>query len=377
MLVAGASTRQEARGRVVGLRGRWEDDGDDSFYMPLSISVEGLNMLFTQWKSILHLHELHLDLPVPCDGIPWPDLSGLRVLTLGISGEKNQRLKALLCHDHLSLESLDITTCTFDDVLAFEDCFAIGIHIKFTTFLKTLCVEVSNDLTDIDDKGMEVISEALAHNQLLPLERLELKCKGTFTDTAADCLAQFITNTTTLQHLTIGWFRFSAPVLLALAQAIHCKSTLQEKSLGGLTVTVNGDNEAKDFDKLLVEYSYMVCYLGKISLQCNNISDAGLAKVLHHNSSVKRLDLSNNNISDVGAVALAQALHYNSTLERLNLSGNDAIGKEGTHQLVQALTVNISITTSHGSGLILPRRCEEYATQCTQYNTVKNKIAFR
>ena len=100
MLVAGASTRQETSGRVVGLRGWWADH----YYMPLFISAEGLNMLFTQWKSVLHLHELHLDLPVPCDGITWPDLSGLRVLTLGIEGKKNWRLDTLL--PHLSLQSL-------------------------------------------------------------------------------------------------------------------------------------------------------------------------------------------------------------------------------------------------------------------------------
>ena len=48
MLVAGASTRQEASGRVVGLKGEWYSYGDH--YMPLSISAEGLNMLFTQWR---------------------------------------------------------------------------------------------------------------------------------------------------------------------------------------------------------------------------------------------------------------------------------------------------------------------------------------
>ena len=73
------------------------------------------------------------------------------------------------------------------------------------------------------------------------------------------------------------------------------------------------------------------------------------------------------------ALYIAQALHYNSTLKELNLSGNNAIGKEGTHQLVQALTVNTSITKY---GLTLPSRCKLYATQCTQYNTVKDRIIF-
>ena len=112
-----------------------------------------------------------------------------------------------------------------------------------------------------------------------------------------------------------------------------------------------------------------------------SISDAGavaLAQALHHNSTLKVLDLSNNSISDAGAVAIAQALHHNPTLERLDLSDNDAIGKEGTHQLVQALTVNTSITKAilNVYGLSLPWRCGEYATQCTQYNAVKDRITF-
>ena len=106
------------------------------------------------------------------------------------------------------------------------------------------------------------------------------------------------------------------------------------------------------------------------------LEQIALAQLLHQNSTLKELTLSNNGISDAGAVALAQALHHNSTLQGLDLSGND-IGKEGTHQLVQALTVNTSTTTSNiFSGLILPRRCEEHATQCTQYNTVKDRIEF-
>ena len=119
-----------------------------------------------------------------------------------------------------------------------------------------------------------------------------------------------------------------------------------------------------------------------LDLSYNNISDAGavtLAHVLYHNSTLKKLDLSYNNISDAGAVAIAQALRHNSTQERLNMSGNRDIGKEGTHQLVQALTVNISIykaTSFSVGGLRLPWRCKKYATQCTQYDKVKDRIEF-
>ena len=352
MLVAGANTRKKASGMVVGLRGDW--DYNYAHFFPLSMSAEGLNMLFTQWKSVLHLYELHLNLPEPCDVIPWPDISGLRVLNLGIGGKKNWRLDSLL--PHLSLKSLIISCTVKDGGLVFEDCVGIGLHIKSTTCLKELCMRrynssINNICIAIDDKGMEIIIKTLSNNQSLPLERMELACYSTFTDTAADCLAQFITNTATLQHLTIHYCTFNAHGLLTLAQALHHNSTLQEKNLKELTVTVNGDNDTKEFAQLLVEYPYMVNNIDKQYLQ---------------------------NISDAGALALAQALHHNSTLKILDLSGNDAIGKEGIHQLVEALTVNTSITkvTHYVGGLTLPRRCKEYATQCTQYNTVRSRIRF-
>ena len=165
-------------------------------------------------------------------------------------------------------------------------------------------------------------------------------------------------------------------------------------------MTVNGDSEVKDLVQLLdlmniSPYEAIKCNeisdaealaqaiqhnfipLKRLDLSNNSISDAGavaLAQALHHNSTLTKLVLSNNSISAAGAVALAQALHHNSTLTWLNLSGNDGIGEEGTHQLVQALTVNTSISEYHG--LSLPRRCEEYAKQCPQCHTVRNRIRF-
>ena len=291
-----------------------------------------------------------------------------------------------------------------------------------------------------------------------------MECECTFTATAGDSLAQFITNTTTLKYLSIKKCTFSAHARLVLARAIHHNSILQTKNVEEFWLTVNDDNEAKDLAQLLVEYQDLVMYppmsdkyircnsisdagavalaqalhhnstLTKLDLSNNSISDAGaaaLAQALHHNSTLTKLDLSNNSISDAGAAALAQALHHNSTLTKLDLSnnsisdagtvalaqalhhnstltwlylsnnnisdagavalaqalhhnstltelylpGNDGIGEEGTRQLVQALTVNTSISKY---GLSLPMRCnlKGYVTKCRQYSTVENRMAF-
>ena len=360
MLVAGVNTAQQPSGRIVGLR-VWE------------YAYEVLNMLFMEWKSVLHLHELCLRLPVPCRSITWPDLSALPVLRLVISDKTNWRLDTLLPHH--SLESLTIQgySTSDGDSLVYEDCVAIADYITSVACLKELCF-VPNDacLIAIDDKGLEAITKALADNQSLPLERLELDCKCTCTDNAAEYLAQFISNITTLQNLSIVCCTFSAHGLLELARAIHDNSTLQEKSLKELRCTVNGDDEAKDLAQLLVEYPQVegmyehdvmfsqisdagavalaqalhhISTLKRLNLSNNSISDAGavaLAQALHHNSTLYWLYLSNNSISDAGAVALAQALHHNSTLKRLNLS-NNSISDAGAVALAQALHHNSTL----------------------------------
>ena len=310
------------------------------------LSVKVLNALFTKWKSVLHVHELALRLPAACDSITWPDLAALRVLSLGISGRTTWRLETLL--PHLSLESLTITCINAgrDDGLVLEDSEAIVDYINSTTCLKELCFVCDKGVGFVValDKGLEAITKALTSNQLLPLERLKLEWKCTFTDTTADYLAQFISNTTTLQYFRMQWCMFSAHRLLQLARAVHNNSTLQEKSLECLSCTVNGDDEAKDFSQLLVEYPQVgLRYNHRITInRIGNVGAIAIAQALHHNSTLKLLKLSNNSINDAGAVALAWALHHNSTLEWLKLS-NNSINNAGAVALAQALHHNSTL----------------------------------
>ena len=165
-----------------------------------------------------------------------------------------------------------------------------------------------------------------------------------------------------------------------LAQALHHNSIVDRLNLSNNSISGDG---AVALARALHHNSTMEC----LDLSNNSISDTGaraLAKVLHHNSTLRWLYLSNNSISDAGAVALAQALHHNSTLKSLQLHGNNAIGEEGTCALIEAMTVNTSITTdSIFRDLTLSRSCEEYAlalaTQCRRrqkYDLVENRIRF-
>ena len=323
-----------------------------------TIPVGVLELLSTEWKSVLHLHELALQQSVDRN-ITWPELSTLRVLSVDVrSGTRSKyfkywRLDTLL--PHLSLESLTLILnknmygYNEDVSVVFEDCVAIGNHITATTCLKELCFTYDEqykpgEVVGIGDKGLEAITKGLVDNQSLSLERLELCLKCTFTDTAADCLVKFISNTTTLQYLTIWRCTFSAHRLLELARAIYGNSTLQEKNLKDSSCTVNGNDEANDLAQLLVEHPQVVG--GHECIMMTQISDAGavaLAQALHHNSTLKVLPWSNYSIRDTGAEALAQALHHNSTLECLDLSDNSISGA-GALALAHAFHHNSTLT---------------------------------
>ena len=436
MLVAGTGTRSEPRGRVVGLGGALDDIMYTKF--AVTMSTYSLNMLFTSWRDIFHLRQLSLILPESCDHIIWPDLSTLQVLHLGISDQTECKLNTLL--PHLSLEALTITSGNGVCSLGYEDCVSIGNHVISTTSLKELCIIFENTAIRVsDEKGMEAITAALASNQSLPLERLELECECTLTATAGDSLAQFIANTTTLKylvimngcvntvetitaalasnqslpleeldlgwectlnatagdslaqfitntptlkHFLIVWCTLSAHVLLVLARATHHNSILETKNVDDYNLTVNGDSEAKDLAQLLVEYPDMFRDVDTFS--SNSISDAGavaLAQALHHNSTLLELNLSNNSISDAGAVALAQALHHNSTLLELNVSYN-SISDAGAVALAQALhhnstltELNLSKNNISDAGAVALAQALHHNSTLTELNLSKSNIS--
>ena len=302
----------------------------------------------------------------------------------------------------LPLKSLDIECmCTFTTTGA----NSLTQFITRSTTLQYLRLHVGNF------KDGDVFSKGLSNNIDLPLESLDIDCKCTFTTTGTRSLLQFITRSTKLQHMSISHVSFSAQGLIEMTKTIHHCSRRQEKELKELSFHVECSEDVVNLRHTIKDYPDIqrgitdwdgvtnVCLSstenrnGKmktsavsLGLGCSQdtslnlmnmgIGDAGavaLAQALHHNSTLEWLDLSNNLISDAGAVALAQALQNKSTLLGLNLSCNNAIGREGTHQLVEALTTNTSITTC---GMTLPSKCEEYATQCTHYNTVKDRIKF-
>ena len=394
------------------------------------MSSEKLNTLFAALGP--WLEELYLKLSDNGSSLSLTNLPALHILELGMCSKSTLNLSSDFSLQ--SLESLTINAGNRGNTIGLKSCEPIGKLLSTSTSLKELHFNTAlSKMWGISTKGMGAITKGMSDNMALPLRSLQIKCKCTFSNTAATSLALFIKNSTSLKYVSMCNIAVSAQGLQEVHEAIQHCSSLQEKKLK-LLLRIECLEDATKYKQLFNDYPDTLdsvdwettsrifksdkrsdviiisaitigLYHNRISdlrLAQNNISDAGataLAQALHHNSTLKELNLSYNNISDVGATALAQALHHNSTLKELNLSHNNisdvgptalaqalhhnstleklylyddvGIGEEGTRQLVQALTVNTSINK-----LWLPERCKEYASQCMEYNAVKTRIKF-
>ena len=132
-----------------------------------------------------------------------------------------------------------------------NDGEAVGSYIRTSTTLKILSLNVA-----VNEKETEVITMALASSPL-SLERLTLVGDISFTDTAADYLAQFIRNSTTLQYLGLVWCQFRVGGLRVLAQALHHNSTLKEKDLEKLGVIYDDRRDKEDLEEVLIAFPDM------------------------------------------------------------------------------------------------------------------------
>ena len=294
-------------------------------------------------------------------------------------------------HHNSTLRRLDLSNNSVSD--AGVTAVAQALHHNST--LRRL--DLSNN--SVSDAGVTAVSQALHHNSTL--QELDLS-NNSVSDAGVTAVSQALHHNSTLQELDLSNNSVSDAGVTAVAQALHHKSALQELHLSNNSISNAGatvlaqalehnstlgvldlsNNSISDTGvTALAQAIHHNSTLRMLHLSKNNISDAGataLAQAIHHNSALRMLDVSNNSISDAGVTDLAKALRDNSSLLGLYVSGNDGILEEGTCQLVQALSVNTSIqkVLSLYDGLVLPKRCEKFATQCPDYSEVKSRVKF-
>ena len=399
------------------------------------MSSEKLNTLFAALGP--WLEELYLKLANNGSSLSLTNLPALHILELGMCSKLTLNLSSDFSLQ--SLQSLTINAGNAGNTLGLKSCEAIAKFLSSSTSLKELYFNAYRKTWSMSTKGMEAITKSMRDNVALPLRSLEIECKCTFSNTAANFLYIYIGRSTILQDLSLRSITISATCMEAITKGmsdnitlplrsleIECKcrfsniaakyleqfirnstamkyvrmcnveisgcglielteallhcSSLQEKQLEKLLLhSIASDDEITKLNKMFHDHPDMLHCIDwesnfqtahddekarvyaiaihhtlteikeTLNLYFNSISDAGatsLAQALHHNSTLKELQLSSNNISDAGATDLAQALHHNSTLKVLHLSRNN-ISYAGATALAQALHHNSALKELH------------------------------
>ena len=328
MLAAGASLRSDTRGRVVGIRS--VDDGG------CATDFKYISSIFVGLQHILHLHELSLGLTVPCSEVPWPELSSLRVLKLVMTEETPNKLALVTLLPSLThLESLTLA----GDCYPSEGPPSSEYHEPIESYIRTATTlkELSLIWINLNEEVMEVIASALV-NSPLSLERLQLAGKYPFTDKVADCLAQFIRNSTTLQSLCLESCEFRVGGLRVLAQALHNAATLEELLLN----YINLNEEVVEIIASALASSPLSLETLELEGEYSFTEKAAdyLGQFIRNSTTLQSLCLVGCGFRVGGLQVLAQALHH-STLEVkkvafLNVILDDGRGKEDLEQVLRA-----------------------------------------
>ena len=324
---------------------------------------KNLEMLFTTWNNLLHLHQLTLTLGMEYMGNFLPYAPTLRLLELDFFSDMWIRNLPLSLHslkiDCINLFSMESST--------------IASYLGSTTCLKELELKFC-----FAKNNMKFIAGALATNHS-KLERLSLVCcRGQINKIAYQNLIKFLLNTKSLQQLSImqcttGVTAHKVRDLIAITDVknIQYQMKLDLKLYGcrvGRQMRVKDDNETIESLPLGTTDLFQEANWddGEIAIQVELPDDtstlkhqdideqatpwahqiqlsysltADLAQVLQHNSTIQKLTLSNPGSNKNGLVALAEALHCNFTLQVLTLSHIE-IGNYEVQALATALQQN-------------------------------------
>ena len=301
------------------------------------------------------------------------------------------------------LQKLDIS----DNEISDDGAAALSKYLESSTSLRELDISWN----DITYKGANTIAEALKNNKTL--QKLDISGNKIFDDviiTFSECLKNNITlmelsmsktNITikgtcalqvnsTLKKLDISGNEICDNGAIALSKYLECSTSLRELDVSGNNITYKGANAIAEAlkgnktlqkldisgnrisDDVIITFSESLKYnttLMELSISRTNITTKGNC-VLQINSTLKKLDISDNDICDDGAITLSECLKTNVELIELDISWNK-IGCKGASAIAKAIQVNIACNKRSNSKITSFSECLKGNQHKNSRNSVK------
>ena len=249
------------------------------------------------------------------------------VLYLDLSDQKINDCGALLVsnllHNNIKIKALDLSK----NYVSHEGTVAISHCLKNNNALQELdlsrnninckefasCVQENTALqklnlsyNNIPDEGIQCISDSLKNNMVLQELNLSGNC---IKHRGAEALGIFIKVNTTVQKLDISYCGIPDNGAEVISEACKVNKTIQE-----LTISWKNDE---------VVFNSAVEYCNLSGKKIGNIGARIVSNILYNNVKIKKLNLSDNGISEEGKISIDDCIQSNKVLEEIDMRCNN------------------------------------------------------
>ena len=250
-----------------------------------------------------------------------------------------------------------------------------------------------NNITDV---GVSAIANCFRNQVLLkrPLQILDISCNN-ISDNGAMALSECLKNKCTLQELYLSNNQITTKGAKKIGEAIRVNDTLQKLSISdnalcdGIVAISDGlkcNRKLLDLNisqcqvsiegaKVIAEAILVNTTLQKLDISHNNLSDDGVINISEclKSNRTQDLDLSVNRITNRGAIRIAEAICVNTTLQRLSISHNN-ISDDGVIVISDSLKKNNSLKECYLSSNRITDKGAEKIAEAIQINTALQKL---
>ena len=227
---------------------------------------------------------------------------------------------ASVIHNNIQLQEIRLN----GNNLTIKSTRAVGLHIAI---LRRFCIS-NNNITDEAADDIAAVISCNIHLQELNLDTTNLQTSG------AIKITRGLQKISTLTKLCFHGNLITDEAADDIAAAISCNTHLQELNLGSNNLQTSGTIKIA---KALQKLSSLI----KLYINDNNITDEAaddIAAAISHET--EELDVSGNNLKTVGVLKIAQSMQRICTLKKLWISNNN-ITNEAAGTIAAVISCNV------------------------------------
>jgi Ran GTPase-activating protein (RanGAP) involved in mRNA processing and transport len=252
--------------------------------------------------------------------------------------------------------------------------------------LTSLFIQGDGEGRPFDDVSCQLLSLALSKNRVVT--RLDLS-NNSITSEGIEYLTDMLEDNQSITHISLSNNRINDEGARLLTKCLEVNHVITQIDLDGNPITEAALTEV--FYLLRINSGPFALKRVMVALASDDDSVEALdfsganaprkfddeaihvlCSLLVDNHRVRAVDLSNNDITDIGASLLADLLRANNTLEALHLD-NNCIGVEGAEALFQALKSNHTLYVLTTEGNAIPETTLENLASVLNVNAVHYK----